>query len=160
MKTSEVNNSLIGKRCKCIFTGLMVTGTIEDTKITKYTADVKVRFDEPHNWGGDWYKFDWSSSRLHDEFGSLKHLEIIDDNYQAIKVTFSQTIREINKLFVNDYSKWQIVNLKEWIDNYETSRFTQIDEWSAIITSETNIEYLKKWLCERMIVKEIEIINK
>ncbi|WP_456360187.1 DUF7258 domain-containing protein, partial [Macellibacteroides fermentans] len=27
MKTTEVNESIIGKRCKCIFTGLMVTGT-------------------------------------------------------------------------------------------------------------------------------------
>ena len=35
MKTTEVNESIIGKRCKCIFTGLMVTGTIEEIKIGK-----------------------------------------------------------------------------------------------------------------------------
>jgi hypothetical protein len=160
MKTSEVNNDIIGRRCKCIFTGLMVTGTIEDVKVSKYTAEVKVRFDEPCNWGNDWYEYTWSFARLHDENGSLKHLEIIDDTYYAIKVTFSQTIREINKMFTSDYSKWQIVNLKEWVDSYETSRFTQIDECCAIITSETNMEYLKNWLLERMIVKEIEIISK
>ena len=30
MKTTEVNKELIGKRCECIFTGLMVTGIIEE----------------------------------------------------------------------------------------------------------------------------------
>jgi hypothetical protein len=35
MKTTEVNESIIGKRCKCIFTGLMVTGTMEEIKIGK-----------------------------------------------------------------------------------------------------------------------------
>ena len=34
MKTTEVNKELIGKRCECIFTGLMVTGVIEDTEET------------------------------------------------------------------------------------------------------------------------------
>lgn len=34
MKTTEVNKELIGKRCECIFTGLMVTGVIEDTMNT------------------------------------------------------------------------------------------------------------------------------
>ena len=47
MKTTEVNKELIGRRCECIFTGLMVTGVIEDTQEDKYTAGVKVRFDLP-----------------------------------------------------------------------------------------------------------------
>ena len=50
MKTTEVNKELIGRRCECIFTGLMVTGVIEDTQEDKYTAGVKVRFDTPHQW--------------------------------------------------------------------------------------------------------------
>ena len=29
MKTTEVNNKIIGRRCKCIFTGFLVTGFIE-----------------------------------------------------------------------------------------------------------------------------------
>ncbi|GAA6253731.1 hypothetical protein F050043D4_47660 [Bacteroides thetaiotaomicron] len=146
MKTKEVNDSIIGKRCKSIFTSMMVTGVIEEINITKYTAEVKVRFDEPHNWGGELYKCNWSHARLCDEFGSLHHLEIIDDRYQTLKVTFSETIREINKMFVRDYSNWQTVNLKEWIDNYESSRFTQIDDYNAIITSEYNMEHIKEWL--------------
>lgn len=117
MKTSEVNDSLIGKRCKSIFTGMMVTGVIEKIKIDEYTANVKVRYDEQHNWGGRWYKNDWSFARLCDEFGSLRHLEIIDGKYATIKVAFSQSIGEMNKMFVNDYEHWGVVNLKEWIDS-------------------------------------------
>lgn len=47
MKTTEVNKELIGRRCECISFGTMVTGAIEDITVTKYTAEVKVRYDEP-----------------------------------------------------------------------------------------------------------------
>ena len=50
MKTTEVNKELIGRRCECIFTGLMVTGVIEDTEENEHTKEVKVRFDRPHQW--------------------------------------------------------------------------------------------------------------
>lgn len=158
MKTTEVNESIIGKRCKSIFTGLMVAGTIEAINITKYSAEVKVRFDEPHRWGDDTFEYDWSHARLHDEFGSLHHLEIIDDQYQTIKVTFSETIKEINRKFTGDYKTWGVVNLKEWVDSYESSRFTQIDEHSAIITSEYNMEYLREWLSKNTPITAIETI--
>lgn len=159
MKTAEVNDSIIGKRCKCVFTGLMVTGTIEDIKIEEHTAEVNVRYDEPHQWGNLQYENGWSFGRLHDEFGSLRHLEIIDDQYQTIKITFSQTIREIDRMFTRDYSNWQTVNLKEWIDNYESSRFTQIDEYTAIITSEYNMDYVKEWLAKNTPVRIIDNLN-
>ena len=32
----------------------------------------------------------------------------------SLILRFSQTIREINKMFVQDYSNWQTVNLKEY----------------------------------------------
>lgn len=158
MKTTEVNESIIGKRCKSIFTGLMVTGTIETINITKYTAEVKVRFDEPHRWGDDTFEYDWSHARLHDEFGSLHHLEIIDDQYQTIKITFSENIRNINRMFTDKYQTWGVVNLKEWIDNYESSRFTQIDERTAIVTSEYNMEHIKEWLSKNAPIIAIETI--
>jgi hypothetical protein len=137
----------------------MVTGVIEETRITRHTAEVKVRFDEPHQWGNEQYEYDWAHARVYDEFGSLHHLEIIDDQYQTIKVTFSETIRKINKMFTGNYSVWGTVNLKEWVDSYESSRFTQIDEHTAIITSEYNMEYLKEWLEKTIPIKSIEIIN-
>ena len=54
MKTNEVNDGIIGKRCKCVFTGLMVTGVIESINVNKYSAEVMVRFDEPHSWGNEY----------------------------------------------------------------------------------------------------------
>ena len=162
MKTNEVNDSIIGKRCKCIFTGAMVTGVIEsvnvNVNVNKYSAEVMVRFDEPHTWGNEIYEYDWAHGRLHDEFGSLQYLEIIDNQYQTIKVTFEKSIREISRMFTSDYKTWGVVNLKEWIDNYESSRLTQIDERTAIITSEYNMDYLKEWLLKNTPVKEIEIV--
>ena len=158
MNTTEVNDSIIGKRCKSTFTGLMVTGTIEEVKIGEHTAEVRVRYDEPHTWGNNTYESDWSFGRLSDEFGSLRHLEVIDDQYKTIKVTFSEPIKEINRMFTNDYKAWQTVNLKEWIDNYKSSRFTQIDEFTAIITSEYSMNCVTEWLTESTPIKAIETI--
>lgn len=158
MKTTEVNEELIGKRCKSVFTGLMVTGAIEEININKYSAEVKVRFDEPQNWGGELYKFNWSSARLCDEFGSLNHLEIIDDLYQTVRITFSKSIRDINKMF-SPYHVWGVVNLKEWIDNYESTRFTLIGERSAIITSEYNMECVREWLSKNTPIETIETLD-
>ena len=158
MKTAEVNESIIGKRCKSIFTGLMVTGTIEEVRVSEHTAEVRVRYDEPHTWGNNTYESDWSFGRLCDEFGSLRHLEIIDEGYETIKVTFEKSIKEINRMFTDDYATWGVVNLKEWVDSYETSRFTQTGEHTAIITSETNMEYVREWLQKNTEVKEIETL--
>jgi hypothetical protein len=156
MKSTEVNKEIIGKRCKSIFTGLMVSGIIEDINITEYTAEVKVRFDEPHRWGDDTYRYDWSHARLSDDFGSLHHLEIIDDGYNTTMVTFDEPIRSIDQMFVMDYKNWGVVNLKEWIDNYDTSRFTQISERRAVITSEVNIEHIEEWLRKNTSIRTIE----
>lgn len=52
MKTTEVNKKIIGRRCKCIFTGLLVTGIIEAVEENEHSVQVKVRFDTPHQWGG------------------------------------------------------------------------------------------------------------
>lgn len=158
MKPTEVTEELIGKRCKSIFTGMMVTGTIEEINITKYSAEVKVRFDEPQNWGGEVYEYDWSFGRFADDFGPLQHLEIIDDKYQSINITFPEPIGQIDKMFVRDYKHWGTVNLKEWIDCYESSRFTQIDERKAIITSEYNMENVKEWLAKNIPDATVETI--
>ena len=42
MKTIEANKNLIGRRCECIFTGMMVTGDIEDIKGNKYSVNMKL----------------------------------------------------------------------------------------------------------------------
>ena len=73
MKTTEVNKELIGRRCECIFTGLMVTGVIEDIQDDQHSIAVKVRFDHPHQWGDDLYNDVWAWGRKIDEFGTLMH---------------------------------------------------------------------------------------
>lgn len=47
MKTTEVNKNLIGRRCECIFTGLMVTGVIEGTEENEHTTGGKSPFRPP-----------------------------------------------------------------------------------------------------------------
>ena len=78
MKTSEVNNSLIGKRCTVMSFGILKTGTIIETNVTEHTAGVFVELDTPTNWGGEFYSIEENSARLSDEFGSLKHVTLID----------------------------------------------------------------------------------
>lgn len=80
MKTTEVNKELIGKRCECIFTGMMVTGVIEDIKENKYSVNVKVSFDEPQQWGDDLYTENWAWGRKTEEFGTLHHLRLLQTN--------------------------------------------------------------------------------
>ena len=79
MKASEVNREIIGKRCRCIFTGMMVTGVIEEVIFDRHTVNVTVLFDEPHQWGDQMYRHEQAWARLSDDFGTLRHLEIIDD---------------------------------------------------------------------------------
>ena len=63
MKTTEVNKNLIGRCCECIFTGMMVTGVIEDIEENKYSVNVKVHFDKPQQWGDDFIYGCWRTSR-------------------------------------------------------------------------------------------------
>lgn len=56
MKTTEINQSIIGKRCECMFTGMMVKGIITEIEDCKYSVNVKVVFDSPQQWGDDMYE--------------------------------------------------------------------------------------------------------
>lgn len=66
-------------------------------------------------------------------------------NYQTIIVTFAEPIRTLDNYF-DDVEAWGVTSLKEWIDCYESTRFTQIGERMAVITSEYNMECVKEWL--------------
>lgn len=77
MKTSEINSSLIGKKVECVFTGLKTTGTIINIIDEEYSKGVRIKFDEPINWGGDWYEEFESTARKSDEFGNLNHTKLI-----------------------------------------------------------------------------------
>ena len=66
-------------------------------------------------------------------------------NYETLIVTFAEPIRTLDNLF-DDVEAWGAASLKEWIDCYESSRFTQTGERTAVITSEYNMEYVQEWL--------------
>lgn len=65
--------------------------------------------------------------------------------YQTTLIKFCKPIKELDGIF-RDTQFWGVATLKEWIDDYEGSRFTAIDTHTAVITSEYNMEFVKEWL--------------
>ena len=130
MKTTEVNKELVGRRCECMCLGSMVTGVIEDITVTKYTAEVKVRYDEPQRWGNEVLHSGWAHGDKDDESGSLKYLRLLPEpvrpDYETLIVTFCDPIRTLERRIFDDPQAWGVSALKEWIDGYESTRFTQI----------------------------------
>lgn len=138
----------------------MVTGTVEDIKISEHIVEVKVRYDKRHRWGKNLYKDGWAFARLSGDFATLQYLEIIDDNYQTIVIQFKRDIAGLDQMFAQNYSAWGAVNLKEWLYGYESCRFTQFSSDTAIITSEYNMNNLIEWFKEHAIVTEYQYITK
>lgn len=65
--------------------------------------------------------------------------------YQTTLIKFCKPIKELDAIF-SDTQFWGVATLKEWIDDYEGSRFTAIAPHTAVITSEYNMECLLEWL--------------
>lgn len=74
--------------------------------------------------------------------------------YQTIIVKFKETIVELDGIF-SDVLFWGVATLKEWIEDYESTRFTQIDSHTAVITSEYNMECVKEWLRKHSDIAEL-----
>ena len=150
MKTTEINKTLIGKRCECICCGSIVTGIIEDITVTKYTAEVKVRYDKPQRWGNEILHSGWARGNKEDEYDSLQYLRLLHEpvipNYETLIVIFSEDICTFERRIFDDPQTWGVSTLKEWIDSYESSRFTQINDRCAVVTSECNMEFILTWL--------------
>ena len=157
MKTTEVSKDLIGRRCECIFTGLMVAGVIEDTEEDRYTVSVKVRFDTPQQWGDDLYPIVWAWGRKIDDFGTLHHLKLLPDKaeFQTMLVVFGEPITRIDRFF-DDVKTWGVSSLQGWVNSYESTRFTPIDEETAVITSEYNMDCVKEWLQGNVPIKSLK----
>ena len=85
MKTTEVNKNLIGRRCECIFTGMMVTGVIEDIEENKYSVNVKVHFDKPQQWGDDLYTEDWARVRHAAPFATVGRRTGLSDDDSSFR---------------------------------------------------------------------------
>lgn len=160
MKTTEVNKELIGKRCECICLGATVTGVIEDVMITKHTADVKVRYDQPQRWGDETLLSGWAYGDKGDKSGSLEYLRLLPEpaapNYDTLLVTFSEPIRTLERRIFDDPQVWGVSTLKEWIDDYESTQFTQIADDTAVITSEYNMNWVREWLEKHTEIKAVK----
>lgn len=74
--------------------------------------------------------------------------------YQTIIVKFREAITELDGIF-RDTQFWGVATLKEWIDDYESTRFTQTDSHTAVITSEYNMECVKEWLRKHSDIAEL-----
>ncbi|MCS2406691.1 hypothetical protein INE81_03742 [Bacteroides salyersiae] len=69
----------------------------------------------------------------------------METTYETIIVTFDESIEKQNGIFDTPQT-WGASTLKEWIDCYESTRFTQIGDNSAVITSEYNMPFVMEWL--------------
>lgn len=67
-------------------------------------------------------------------------------NYETLIVLFAEPIRTLEESIFDDPEAWGVETLKEWIDSYESSRFTQTDERTAVVTSDYNMNHIKEWL--------------
>lgn len=74
--------------------------------------------------------------------------------YQTTLIKFCKPIKELDGIF-RDTQFWGVATLKEWIDDYEGSRFTAIDTHTAVITSEYNMEHVKEWLQRQTPIAEM-----
>jgi hypothetical protein len=70
--------------------------------------------------------------------------QIMTAGYDTLIVTFSDPICVLDRMF--DCPAWGVESLKEWIDGYESTRFTQIGKCTAVITSEYNMASVREWL--------------
>lgn len=163
MKTDEVTQTIIGRRCRTMFAGEMTPGIIKEISITKHEAHVKVLFDEPQHWHDSLFYSDWAIGYREDESGSLKFLTLSDSDesetspYETIFVTFAEPILNLDAFF-DDPNSWGTSTLKGWIDSYESSRFTQTGPQTAVITSEYNMKPVREWLEKWMPIDKITMI--
>jgi hypothetical protein len=97
--------------------------------------------------------YDCVENRLNSYISTMSY----ECGYETIKITFNKPVHDVNKMF-DDAEHWGVANLKAWVNSYESSRFTQIDERSAIITSEYNMQFVVEWLMKNIRMDSMEII--
>ena len=79
----------------------------------------------------------------------------MNTTYQTLIVKFSEPITALDGIF-DDAIAWGASTLKEWIDSYESTRFTATDSHTAVITSEYNMECVTQWLKRQTPIAEIQ----
>ena len=79
----------------------------------------------------------------------------MNDGYDTLIITFSEPIEVLDGMF-EDIDTWGVDSLKKWVDDYEATRFTPIDGYTAGITSEYNMQPVKEWLEQCMPIAEMK----
>lgn len=101
-------------------------------------------------WGNEILHSGWAHGDKDDESGSLKYLRLLPEpvrpDYETLVVTFGEPIRTLERRIFDDPQAWGVSTLKEWIDGYESTRFTQIGDLTAVVTFEYNMASVREWL--------------
>ena len=79
----------------------------------------------------------------------------MNDGYETLIITFSEPIEVLDGRF-EDIDTWGVDSLKKWVDDYETTRFTPINGYTAVITSEYNMKPVREWLEHYMPIAEMK----
>ena len=79
----------------------------------------------------------------------------MNDGYETLIITFSELIEVLDGRF-EDIDTWGVDSLKKWVDDYETTRFTPINGYTAVITSEYNMKPVREWLEHYMPIAEMK----
>ena len=77
MRTTEVNESIVGRKCIGIVFGELVQGVITDIEENECTKTVTFSH-KPINWGGFIFTQSSNWARKRDQFGSLRHMTLTD----------------------------------------------------------------------------------
>ena len=75
--------------------------------------------------------------------------------YDTLIVTFSDPIKVLDNMF-SDVDAWGTDTLKGWVEDYESTRFTQINDYTAVITSEYNMVHEVEWLRKYTPIAEMQ----
>lgn len=77
------------------------------------------------------------------------------DEYETLIITFAEPISTLDSFF-DDPEAWGVATLKKWVDSYESTRFTAIDDCRAVVTSEYNMANVREWLERYMPIANIK----
>ena len=101
----------------------------------------------------------WAWGRKIDEFGTLRHLQLLEDkpDIQTMTVVFGEPISQIDRSVFEDAAAWGICSLRGWVNSYKSVRFVTINDHTAIITGEYNMEQVKVWLEKYTPIKSLKI---
>lgn len=80
MKVEELVQGLVGKQCKCLFTGLMVSGRITEVITSETLIEVQVVFDTPCICQGILYEHTWLRVILPEGIEEINFLSLDDED--------------------------------------------------------------------------------